>query len=174
MFALVRGHLQLALGWTWLDSMSLLMLHICSTTGEGASLIALKSAKEASFQCTSCCDGQSERVGVQAPSLVEVADGEQDVVDRSRPQTLRLSGAYVRRLFRAVLRLLPAGREHLQKVVNKILVESRSAIQPFISLPLVRVEGGWMVLKELSEPPTEYFGRPEDDPVVRRCEGGPD
>lgn len=41
---------------------------------------------------------------------------------------------------------IPRVKKVLQKLVNKILVESRSAIQPFISLPLVRIMGGWVGL----------------------------
>jgi hypothetical protein len=41
MFPLVKPHFRLALGWTWLDSLPLLMLHICSTTkGSNASVKA--------------------------------------------------------------------------------------------------------------------------------------
>ncbi|MGH2749735.1 MAG: recombinase family protein [Actinomycetota bacterium] len=39
---------------------------------------------------------------------------------------------------------IPRVKKVLQTLVNKILVESRSAIQPFISLPLVRIMGGWV------------------------------
>lgn len=41
---------------------------------------------------------------------------------------------------------IPRVKKVLQKLVNKILMESRSAIQPFISLPLVRILRGWVRL----------------------------
>ncbi len=39
---------------------------------------------------------------------------------------------------------IPRVKKVLQTLIDKILVESRSAIKPFISLPLVRIKGGWV------------------------------
>jgi len=39
---------------------------------------------------------------------------------------------------------IPRVKKVLQKLVEKILVESRSAIQPFVTLSLVRIKGGWV------------------------------